>query len=477
MRISRNYFLESGDTSESTVILHVNEHEDICFLIKELVNEGDKYIVGNITFDEAPKFGCNEKLKNKYNGYFYINYFDDNDARFNLTRDEIKSKFNKKLKYKKAKKFLNEYGDGVIDLTEEIIFFNFFFSFFLTFCVWIIILILKKLYSISKIWLYQETSIRKEKNDRKHWKVRSHFSAEDFYNLPIKVRQRVEKTLEDGKISGVFYDKTRNKIFVWRWLGLGSFLGDFADRYTPGELQYGTSEEVNRRQKTENLAVKLPTDILVSRAVNGFVLKQFKMNKAGNSNKSTVIEPSEKDYTLNSSKSNWNFKSEIPKTAVKNSEGNYELGRGNEWSVGNEFENVSQNNNTSNYINRIINKDGTSNIPKGTGYTTIDNRPYIENRKPKGRPSFRKDFPQKLYNQYNGAVQALNTKEIINWKPGEPKKGIVDFGHKPDRKYSDIFYQEYLPEKWTPQQLRDWYNDPQNYQFEVPINNQGHKFE
>ena len=36
-------------------------------------------------------------------------------------------------------------------------------------------------------------------------------------------------------------------------LGLGSFLGDFADRYTPGEVQYGTSEEVNQRQKTENL--------------------------------------------------------------------------------------------------------------------------------------------------------------------------------------------------------------------------------
>ena len=114
-----------------------------------------KYIVGNITFDETSKFGCNEKLKNKYNGYFYINYFDDNDARFNLTRDEVKSKFNKKWKYKKAKKFLNEYGKGVIDLTKEIIFFNFFFSSFLTFCVWIIILILKKLYSISKTWLYQ----------------------------------------------------------------------------------------------------------------------------------------------------------------------------------------------------------------------------------------------------------------------------------------------------------------------------------
>ena len=108
-----------------------------------IAENSDKYIVGNITFDETSKFGCNEKLKNKYNGYFYINYFDNSDARFNLTRDEMRSKFNKKLKYKKAKKFLNEYGKGVIDLTEEIIFFHFFFSFFLTFGVWIIILILK----------------------------------------------------------------------------------------------------------------------------------------------------------------------------------------------------------------------------------------------------------------------------------------------------------------------------------------------
>ena len=68
-------------------------------------------------------------------------------------------------------------------------------------------------------------------------------------------------------------------------LGIGSFLGDFADRYTPGEVQYGTAEEVNRRQKTENLAVKLPTDIVVNRVVNGLVSKQFKMNKAGNTNR------------------------------------------------------------------------------------------------------------------------------------------------------------------------------------------------
>ena len=53
------------------------------------------------------------------------------------------------------------------------------------------------------------------------------------------------------------------------------------------------------------------------------------------------MENSGKIYTLESQDANWNFKSEIPKTAVKNSEGNYTLGRGNEWSVGNEFENVS----------------------------------------------------------------------------------------------------------------------------------------
>ena len=232
---------------------------------------------------------------------------------------------------------------------------------------------------------------------------------------------------------------------------------------------FSNRENIHRNSNTPNYDYKVQDNSGSNSSSNG--------DSGSKKNIEPSVENSGKIYTLESQDANWNFKSEIPKTVVKNSEGNYTLGRGNEWSVGNEFENVSQNNNTSNYINRIINKDGTSNISKRTGYTTIDNRPYIENGKPKGRPSFRKDFPQKLYNQYNGVVQDPNTKEIINWKPGEPKKGIVDFGHKPDRKYSDIFYQEYLPEKWTPQQLRDWYNDPQNYQFEVPINNQGHKFE
>ena len=54
------------------------------------------------------------------------------------------------------------------------------------------------------------------------------------------------------------------------------------------------------------------------------------MNKAGNSVGNTASKSSEKTYTLNSSKSNCNFNSEIPKTVVKNSEGNYISGRNNE---------------------------------------------------------------------------------------------------------------------------------------------------
>jgi len=54
-------------------------------------------------------------------------------------------------------------------------------------------------------------------------------------------------------------------------------------------------------------------------------------SSTGNSGGNTASKSSEKTYTLNSLKSNWNFKSEIPKTAVKNSEGNYTLGRNNEW--------------------------------------------------------------------------------------------------------------------------------------------------
>lgn len=126
------------------------------------------------------------------------------------------------------------------------------------------------------------------------------------------------------------------------------------------------------------------------------------------------------------------------------------------------------------YLNtvRIVNKDGSSNIPKGQGIFKVDNRPYLRG----SRPSFRKDFEQNLYDYYNGIVQDSNTKEILDWKPGQPRKGIVDFGHTPGEKYSNVF-EKYKNELRTPKQFRDWYNDVSNYQFENPSNNRSHKYE
>ena len=142
----------------------------------------------------------------------------------------------------------------------------------------------------------------------------------------------------------------------------------------------------------------------------------------------------------------------------------------------------------SDYLNavRVINKDGSSNIPKGTGLATIDNRPYIKDGKPKGRPSYRQEFEYDLYTDYlqrnnitkpaDAIVRDEITKEVINWLPGQPRKDVVDFGHSPKSKYSNIF-QNYLNEKMTPKEFRDWYNNPQNYRFETPHTNRSHVYE
>ena len=54
-------------------------------------------------------------------------------------------------------------------------------------------------------------------------------------------------------------------------------------------------------------------------------------------NNEPPVKDSGKTYTLESQDANWNFKSEIPRTAVKNSEGNYTLGRGNEWNFNTKY--------------------------------------------------------------------------------------------------------------------------------------------
>ena len=106
----------------------------------------------------------------------------------------------------------------------------------------------------------------------------------------------------------------------------------------------------------------------------------------------------------------------------------------------------------------------------------IDNRPYLN---PNSRPSFRKGVVEKVFESARGKdgyVRDPYTKEIIDWKPGQPRKGVWDMGHVSDQKYSDV-HKLYVEGKMTPKEFRDWYNDPTNYRPELPHTNRSHILE
>ena len=106
----------------------------------------------------------------------------------------------------------------------------------------------------------------------------------------------------------------------------------------------------------------------------------------------------------------------------------------------------------------------------------IDNRPYLN---PNSRPSFRKGVVEKVFEsarQKDGYVRDSYTKEIIYWKPGQPRKGVWDMGHVSEQKYADI-HKLYIEGKMTPKEFRDWYNDPTNYRPELPHTNRSHILE
>lgn len=82
-------------------------------------------------------------------------------------------------------------------------------------------------------------------------------------------------------------------------------------------------ENIHRNSNTQNYDYKVQDNSTSNGSSNG--------DSGSKKNIEPSVENSGKIYTLESQDANWNFKSEIPKTAVKNSEGNYTLGRGNEW--------------------------------------------------------------------------------------------------------------------------------------------------
>ena len=86
---------------------------------------------------------------------------------------------------------------------------------------------------------------------------------------------------------------------------------------------FSNRENIHRNSNTPNYDYKVQDNSGSNSSSNG--------DSGSKKNIEPSMENSGKIYTLESQDANWNFKSEIPKTVVKNSEGNYTLGRNNEW--------------------------------------------------------------------------------------------------------------------------------------------------
>ena len=115
--------------------------------------------------------------------------------------------------------------------------------------------------------------------------------------------------------------------------------------------------------------------------------------------------------------------------------------------------------------------------------TPLMEGPYIKNGKPYGRPTLtgkkRLQFENEVYSNCvdsDGILRDANTNEVIDWHPGEPRKNVVDFGHKSGRPYRDMF-KKYKNREITLEELKKFQFNPDNYRLETPSANKSHKYE
>ncbi|MEG0523645.1 MAG: GH-E family nuclease, partial [Erysipelotrichaceae bacterium] len=118
-----------------------------------------------------------------------------------------------------------------------------------------------------------------------------------------------------------------------------------------------------------------------------------------------------------------------------------------------------------------------------SGSIPIENGPYIKDGKPNGRPQLsgvkKLKFENEVYNKNldpDGVLRDPNTGDVIEWKPGQPRKDIVDFGHKSGNSYKDMF-EKYKNREITLDKLKEFQFDPDNYRLENLSTNRSHKYE
>ena len=65
---------------------------------------------------------------------------------------------------------------------------------------------------------------------------------------------------------------------------------------------------------------------------------------------------------------------------------------------------------------------------------------------------------------------------VIDWKPGQPRKGVVDFGHKEGDEYRRQF-EKYKNREITLEELKKFQREAEHFRLELPSENRGHGHE
>lgn len=76
----------------------------------------------------------------------------------------------------------------------------------------------------------------------------------------------------------------------------------------------------------------------------------------------------------------------------------------------------------------------------------------------------------------NGVLRDPNTGQVLDWKPGEPRAGKVDFGHKSGKNYQKVF-EKYINRKISLQELKAYQSNPKNFRIEAYSANRSHAYE
>lgn len=107
----------------------------------------------------------------------------------------------------------------------------------------------------------------------------------------------------------------------------------------------------------------------------------------------------------------------------------------------------------------------------------VDTRPYLDG----SRPSFRKDtvldtWKKAVEDSPDGVVRDPNPPyEVIDWKLGDRRANVWEMGHLPDQRYRDAL-ERYRNGDYTPEEFRNWYNNPDHYRPETPKNNRSNRY-